>query len=433
MESGRSPSTDELKDALIKSVEVAQAGQKEEPPIEPPARLKQFMGFNKRKFPARALEQVRKVVDADGEFRERVAAAVDEEEMGRIGWLWLSRSDGWEQECADLALAAERDSERAADAQRIQELEQKLQRAEALATKADGQRDKAIRERDEARRQAAQASTEARRADDRAVEMAGELEEARAELEGVRDDLAQVGRKAIRTEGKLKSALAQIDQQKKDLRISREQYGKELSSLKERLAAAEDEVALAREAGFEPPVEPEPEVPSPPTQRVRVPMPGGVRNDSPEAAEYLFRQVSDIVVLIDGYNVTFKNWDKLPVQEQRHRFLRNVEELSSRYSGAEFVVVFDGGETDYDYISTTARSLGVIVRFSVPGVTADDHIINQCDSYPLTRPIVVVSEDGDVRERARDRGANLVHPRKLLGIMGLEVEDPDGWSSFGEW
>ncbi len=433
MKPGHIPSTDELKDSLIRSVEVAQAGQKEKPPIEPPARLKQFMDFNKRKFPARALEQVREVVEADGEFRERVVAAVNEEEMGRIGWLWLTRPDGWEQECAALALAAERDSERAADAQRIQELEQGLQRAEALAAKAGGQRDKAIRERDEARRQAAQASTEARQADDRAAELTGELEVARAELERVQDDLAQVRRKSTRTEGKLKSSLAQIDQQKKELRVSREQHGEELSSLKERLAAAEDALALAREAGFEPPAEPEPEVPPPPTQRVRVPMPGGLRNDSPEAAEYLFRQVSNVVVLIDGYNVTFKNWDKLPVQEQRHRFLRNVEELSSRYSGAEFVVVFDGSETDYDYISTTARSLGVIVRFSLPGVTADDHIIDQCDSYPLTRPIVVVSEDGDVRERARDRGANLVHPRKLLEIMGLEVEDPDGWSSFGEW
>ena len=433
MKPGHSPSTDELKDALIRSVEVAQAGLKEKPPVEPPSRLKQFMEFNKRKFPARALGQVREVLEADGEFRDRVVDAVAEGEMGPIGWLWLTRPDGWEQQCADLALAAEKESERAADAQRIQELTQRLQRSEALVKRADGQRDKAVRERDEARRQAAHAGAEARRADEKAAELAGELQVARSGLEGVRGELAQIQRKATRTEGKLKSALVQIDQQKKELRTSREQHGEEVSSLKERLAAAEDEVALAREAGFELPAEPEPEVPAPPTRRVRVPMPGGIHNDSTEAAEYLFRQVNDIVVLIDGYNVTFKNWDKLPVQEQRHRFLRNVEELSSRYSGAEFVVVFDGSETDYDYISTTARSLGVTVRFSRPGITADDHIIGQCDGYPLTRPIVVVSEDGDVRERARNRGANLVHPRKLLGIMGLEVEDPDGWSTFGEW
>lgn len=433
MKPGDSPTTEELRDALMRSVEIARAGQKEKPPIDPPARLKQFMAFNKSKFTERALNQVRQVVEADGEFRERVVAAIAEEEVGRIGWLWLTRPDGWEKEYAALAATAERDSERAADAQRVQELAQRLQRAETGLEKADAHRDRASRERDEARLQAAQARTEARRADEEAARLIALLDQTRTALETAQSSLERVQRKEVRTDEKLKKAQAQNDRLNKDLRDAREQHGGEVSSLKARLAAAENEVAMAREAGFEPPAEPEPVLPPPLTKRTPVSMPGGLLNDTPEAVEYLLRQVSDVVVLVDGYNVTFKNWEKLAVQEQRHRFLRKIEELSARYSGAEFVVVFDGTETDYDYIATTARSLGVTVRFSEPGVTADDHIINQCESYPLSRQIVVVSEDGEVREGARDRGANLVHPRKLLEIMGLEVEDPEGWTSFGEW
>lgn len=431
MKPGDSPATEHLREVLMKSVEVARAGQKEKPPVDPPTRLKQVLTF--KKFTERAMDQVREVLESDEDFRERVIDAIAEVEVDRVGWLWLTRPDGWEQESAELAAAAQRKSEEAADAQRTQDLEQRLQRAESAQKKADSQRDKASRERDEARIQAAQARTEMRRAEEEAVRLVAELDKASAALDAAEGAMARAQRKQTRTDEKLRSALAQVDGLKKQLRDSLEQHGEEVSSLKARLAAAEDEVAMAREAGFEPPSEAESKPAPPPlTKRTPVPMPGGLLNDTPEAAEFLLRQVSDVVVLVDGYNVTFKNWEKLPVQEQRHRFLLKMEELSARYTGAEFVVVFDGIETDYDYISTTARSLGVTVRFSQQGVTADDYIINQCESYPLSRQLVVVSEDGEVRERARDRGANLVHPRKLLEIMGLEVEDPEGWTGFGD-
>ncbi|MDE0117577.1 MAG: NYN domain-containing protein [bacterium] len=431
MKPGDSPTTEQLRAVLMQAVEVARAGQREKPPIDPPARLKQVLTF--KKFTERAMGQVREAVESDEEFRGRVVGATAETDVGRVGWLWLTRPDGWEQESAELAAAAQRESEMAACAQRTQELVQRLQRAEAAKKKADTQRDKAGRERDEARIEAAQARTEVRRAEEEAQRLVAELDQARDALDAAESTLARSQRKQTRTDEKLRSALAQVDGLKRQLRDSREQHSEEVSSLKARLAAAEDEVAMAREAGFEPPSEPEPKpAPPPPTKRTPVPMPGGLLNDTPEAAEYLLRQVSEVVVLVDGYNVTFKNWEKLPVQKQRRRFLQKMEELSARYPAAEFVVVFDGTETDYDYISTTARSLGVTVRFSQPGVTADDYIIDQCESYPLWRHLVVVSEDNEVRERARDRGANLVHPRKLLEIMGLEVEDPDGWTGFGD-
>ena len=426
------PKTQELREALLKSVEVARAGQREKPPIDPPARLKQILAF--KKFSGRALEQVREIVEADDEFRERTAASAAEGEIGRIGWLWLTRPDGWRQECRQLASVAEQESEQAAHAQRRQGQQQRLQRAEASRQKADAQRDRATRERDEARLQAAQARTESHRAEDKAAQLAAELEQARAALDSAQTSLTQSQRTRRRLDEKLKNAQTHNEQLKKDLKGARSRHEEEINSLTNKLADVERRLAVAEKAGFEAQPEPAPGAdsgPEPPTKRLPVPMPKGLLNDTPEAVEYLLHSVPEVVVLIDGYNVTFKKWPEMTLREQRRRFLRNVEELSSRYPCSEFVVVFDGSVTDYDYIATTPRSVGVSVQFTPSQETADDRIIALCSGYPLRRPLVVVSEDNDVRERARGQGANLVHPRKLLTVMGLEVEDPDGWSMFG--
>lgn len=416
------------------SVEAARAGQKEKPPIDPPPRLKQLLTF--KRFPERALGQVREVVEKDEEFRLRVVADTGEEKTGRIGWLWLTRPEGWEQECRELAAAAELESEQAEQAQSTQELELKLKRAEAALEKADRQREKADRDRDAAKEQATQARTEVRQATEEAKRLTAELKQLAAERDAAQKSGDRAQRRESRAEAKLRSAQARIDRLEKDKRDTGEQHRAEAGSLKERLEAAEGEVVLARAAGFEPPPdpspEPEPEPPPPPTHRIPAPLPPGLLRDTVEAAEHLLRHVPELVVLVDGYNVTFKNWQEMPVREQRHRFIQKLEELGARYPGAEFVVVFDGTETDYDYIPTTPRSLGVTVRFSPEGVEADDEIIDLCDTYPLWRQLVVVSEDNKVRERSRDRGAHLVRPYKLLEVMGLEVVYSQGWSGFGD-
>ncbi len=435
MEREDGPPTEQLRQVLIAAMDVARAGQKDKPPIDPPMRLRQLLNF--KKVSDRALGQVREVVENDEEFRERVVEGIeDEEAVGRLGWLWLVRPEGWEQECRELAEAADSETEQSADDQRTEALEQRLQKVRADLDRAERRREKAVEERDLARTEANQHRTEARHAVEKAESLEAELERVRADESAERKKSVRVQRKRDRIEAKLKSANKQINRLKKELGEAREQHRVDIDGLKEQLDAARDEVAQARAAGFEPEpepvVEPEPEPAPPLTHRIPAPLPPGMLRDTVEAAEHLLRHVSDLVVLVDGYNVTFKSWQGMSVRDQRLRFLQKLEELSARYAGVDFVVVFDGIQTDYDYIPTTARSLGVSVRFSDPGVTADDHIIGLCDTYPLHRSIVVVSEDNEVRERARDRGANLVRPYKLLEIMGLEIADPLGWPGFGD-
>ncbi len=60
-----------------------------------------MLGF--AKLPDHALAVVARVVDTDEEFRARVAIGAWEEEVGRAGFVYLTRPDGWEAELEALS------------------------------------------------------------------------------------------------------------------------------------------------------------------------------------------------------------------------------------------------------------------------------------------------------------------------------------------
>ena len=59
----------------------------------------------------------------------------------------------------------------------------------------------------------------------------------------------------------------------------------------------------------------------------------------------------------------------------------------------------------------------VRVRFSPPGVEADDVIIELAGSIPAIRPVIVASSDRRVRDGARRHGANLLGARQLTEAL----------------
>jgi rRNA-processing protein FCF1 len=59
----------------------------------------------------------------------------------------------------------------------------------------------------------------------------------------------------------------------------------------------------------------------------------------------------------------------------------------------------------------------VRVRFSPPGVEADDVIIEMAGSIPANRPVIVASSDRRVRDGARRHGANLLGARQLTEAL----------------
>jgi hypothetical protein len=59
----------------------------------------------------------------------------------------------------------------------------------------------------------------------------------------------------------------------------------------------------------------------------------------------------------------------------------------------------------------------VRVRFTRAEVEADDEILDSIASFPLDRPVVVVSDDRRVRRGARARGANVVGSRQFQPLL----------------
>jgi predicted RNA-binding protein with PIN domain len=482
-----------IRRAVEAALAVARAGLTADPVVPPPAALRRYLTFAKQT--PRSLDAVARVVEADDEFRARVAAAVDEDDVGRAGWLWLTRPEGWDDELAALVADS---SARAADAAE--------QREERAATRR-------------------LAATEAALA--RAEEAATTLA---ADSEGLRTDLATEHAARLAAESRLADVMAEVERlaterrdavrNLKDTDVRLVERGTQLNAARARIRALEAELRAAAPAGEarpEPPGAPGPSDPSgappaapstsagppsavapqaaalpasappgvpppvavpavvvtgvahaaaaaasladalaevaealeqaredargappggagaavgtvevPPAGAVadaageavaaRVPLrlPGGVFDDSIEAAEHLLRAPGAVLV-VDGYNVTMTGWPELPAAEQRRRLLGAVSDLAHRTS-TPVELVFDGAEVEPLSVPAPTRAL-VRVRFSDPGVEADDVIIDMVGRIPAATPVIVASSDNRVRTGVRRRGANLLHARQLVTLL----------------
>lgn len=143
-------------------------------------------------------------------------------------------------------------------------------------------------------------------------------------------------------------------------------------------------------------------------------LPGGIFDDTVEAAEHLLRTPS-VVLVVDGYNVTMAGWPELRAADQRRRLVVALSDLAAR-TATRVEVVFDGAEVEPPTVPAPTRQL-VRVRFSDPGVEADDVVIDLVGRIPAATPVVVASSDNRVRDGARRRGANLLHARQLVAVL----------------
>jgi predicted RNA-binding protein with PIN domain len=184
----------------------------------------------------------------------------------------------------------------------------------------------------------------------------------------------------------------------------------------------------------QPEAEPPPSTPRPPSPSARgsgsprprphegprrpAPLPPGLRDDSPEAAEHLVRTEGTVVV-VDGYNASLAWRPALPIAEQRRRLVDALEELAAR-TKSDVQVVFDGVEAAPSTPASGPRRL-VRARFSPAEVEADDIVVGLVDELPPNRPVVVASNDRAVRERAQRRGANVISISQLMAVLRREV------------
>ncbi|HZA79049.1 MAG TPA: NYN domain-containing protein [Acidimicrobiales bacterium] len=431
---------------------MARAGLRAEPVVVPPTALRPYLGFA-RLSPA-ALAAIARVVDQDEDFRARVAASVSPDTVGRGGWLWLTRPPGWDAELATIdAQASEREASRAAErlaardersaARRLAATQAALARAEALAEQRRVELERLRGELADAR--AGRSRVEARI----------------AELESTVAELTEARATAVRN---LKDAEARLVQRTTDAKVLKdrvrelEAQGAAAALPAEAVTPATDPESKGPVVGIDPgvlaaeltraaqgaasladglsglaaalggsddePAPPELVAPSAgagtaaAARRNPIRLPGGVLDDSVEAAEHLLRTPGAVLV-VDGYNVTMTGWPELPAAEQRRRLVVALADLAAR-TATRVELVFDGAEGHDGVVAVPAPARQLVrVRFSPPGVEADDVVLDLVAQLPASRPVIVASSDNRVRQGARRGGANLLYSRQLLDTLGI--------------
>lgn len=262
--------------------------------------------------------------------------------------------------------------------------------------------------------------------------MAREVDRARKaeqELRGVRDDLTQA-------RGELEvaqAALASAPAPGTGLRKADLEALANAAALAQRLAGGlQGVVDHARTKGLMDDATPAPRdatpsatttaaTPSAPTpetprrtvaRRTPVAVPPGMLADAPEAVEAMLR-TANVVLLVDGYNVSMERWAELGKAEQRDRLIAALSALSMR-TKCQVTVVFDGADVG---AVRAPRQPGVRVRFSDAGIEADDVIVEELQALPPATPALVVSTDGWVRTEVERNGARAVPARALIRVL----------------
>ena len=412
-----------LRRALTAAVEVARAGAMSDPPLPAPTGLQPFLRF--ARLPPAALAVARKVLDADADFRARVAETTGEDVVGREGWLFLTRPPGWEAEF-DAATLERTENEAAIDEERAEEdARRKVVRLEAGVARLESEIAGMARELAVARDSLAEERRASNDATKRRDALDARLTTVREERDRHRFD-AQAAAKEV---ARLKAALAA---HREGVTVDTEAVSRavvDATAAADRLRSALHSATLAlRSPDDADNIATVAERPSPPRRSSRqsssptragaerrqpVRLPPAVLDDSDEAANALVR-VNGMVLLVDGYNVAMLGWPARPIPEQRSRLVDALAQLVAR-TGADVEVVFDGADDPPGGVLPDRR--GVRVSFSPPDVEADDVVIARAAQVPVHRPVTVASNDRRVQDGVRAAGANVISSAQLLAVL----------------
>ncbi len=220
-----------LRPALEAAVAVARAGEDATPIEPPPPALRPFLHF--AKLPRPALVAARRVLDSDDEFRARVVDTVTEGDVGRSGWLYLSRPEGWEKELAELVGEAADAEEREADRRAEGDARKRLAGAETARRRAE---EAAIASESDAAR-AATALADERHARRAAVEQATKLEARLTQVTAERDRARALAAEAAAALGETSAAAEAAAQEVEELRALLRAAEEEMARLVERSAS----------------------------------------------------------------------------------------------------------------------------------------------------------------------------------------------------
>ena len=352
-------------------------------------------------MPNKAKQVVLDVLDNDEVFRKRVARGVTEAEHGRFTHDYLVRPDGWETFIANMVEADGPISDSSSGS--VAELEDRLEMATAARAAAEAD--------------AKQVRIELHSADDeleKAYDASDALQAKIADLANEVEQLKEQRKKAVSELKKTESVMARHIAARKQLEATIEQMtSAQLSSATVGGSITDEEVRVGLDAidftiedlrtqlgSLRRAATPERiDV----HRRVPLAAPLGLADDSVEFANYLL-SVPNIVVFVDGYNVTKHAVPELELADQRSWLERVITARLATMSG-RFEVVFDGADVASAHANANPQ---LRVRFSPDGVEADDVIIAAAKATNAHQPVAVVSSDKRVRDGAIAAGANVL-------------------------
>lgn len=395
-------------------------GRKRRPPLPYPPAMKKYVTMVR--LPATALGPLRRIVDADDEFRRRIALGAVPELVDPIGIAWLTRPSGWEAQVDELVAEAER-AEREATEETEARRERKRREAAEQAAARSRTAVVALEERvGDLTAQVDELRAEVAKLEDVNAEARVELIDARNEARHANDRAAAAARKAAELTAQRDAAAARsadAEAARDGVLADRVAAGAEAAELADLAAAArqlaERLVTAAGAAGDragdragDPAGDRAGATPRP-TRRAMA-LPGGVMGDSVAAARHLLQAGASI--LVDGYNVSMLGWPSLDLASQRRVLLETAENLARRY-GADITVVFDGSDV-VGAVTDLRRVVRVV--FSPDGVIADDVIRAEVARLPVNRSVVVVTNDAEIVRDVRAMGANTVGSDQFLAV-----------------
>jgi predicted RNA-binding protein with PIN domain len=433
-----SPLPDLPEELLSGYLDAALAQLRSAPPTELPGALRQYRTWTPRRLRhPRVLGLLKRSLDTDPGFRAAVDQRVlDDEEalarlvrggrhaealasgeppevVARVG-IALGHDGAAAVEAAAGAAVAEQARAEAAKASlALVEAESVLQAARA---RADSEAAAARSAREEAR-----AAREDLRRAERQVEALGErvrgleqeLGRQRAALDAARAESAGEQRRSSGRIAELQARLAETQRQYRQLRRASTRVDPVVA---EAVGTLERDLgALRRATGL---TEADPQAPGPverrPERREPLPVPAGRDADDPETLAS-WMAVPGVLVLVDGYNVTKheRGFPDRSLEDQRTLLLDLCRRLARRW-GTEIMVVFDGAEVAPVPTKVGVGAVGVV--FTDADRIADDEIVARVNAEPPERPVVVVTSDNELRQRAAALGASVARSPALLGL-----------------